>query len=287
MKKPDLPDYVVADIPKQVRAALEEDIGDGDLTASLIPEQARATATIITREAAVLCGAAWVDEVFRQLGGGVTVEWHATDGDRVQANETLCTLTGNTRQILTGERTALNFLQTLSGTATAARQFADAVAGKNITVLDTRKTLPGLRTAQKYAVLCGGCRNHRLGLYDAFLIKENHIAACGSITAAVERARALDPGKKVIIEVETAAELEEAIAAHPDQIMLDEFDPAGISMATAAHTAGITIEVSGSINRHQLSSLGDPDYPICVSSGAITKNVTAIDLSLRLIKPTA
>src|SRR5690606_23143176 len=169
-------------------------------------------------------GRAWVDEVFRQVGGDVTLTWHFADGDRVKANDVLCSLNGNSRQILSGERPALNFLQTLSATASAARRFADAVAGRPITILDTRKTLPGLRTAQKYAVLCGGCQNHRIGLYDAFLIKENHIAACGSITAAIQRARALAPDKRVIVEVETIAELEEAIAARPDQIMLDEFD---------------------------------------------------------------
>ncbi|MFN3713960.1 MAG: carboxylating nicotinate-nucleotide diphosphorylase [Alcanivoracaceae bacterium] len=282
MKSPELPDYVIADIPGQVRAALTEDIGSGDLTAQLIDADAQASATIITREDAVFCGQAWVNEVFGQLGGGVSIVWHAVDGERVAANRVLCTLRGNTRQILTGERTALNFLQTLSATATAARQYNDAVAGHPVTILDTRKTLPGLRTAQKYAVLCGGCHNHRIGLYDAFLIKENHIAACGSITAAIERARALAPDKKIIVEVETLVELEEAIAARPDQIMLDEFDINDRHKALAAYEAGITVEISGSVTPSTLKHMPSLEFPISVSSGSITKHVRAVDLSLRL-----
>ena len=288
MKKPEqpglaLPDYVINDIPLQVRAALQEDIGSGDITAQLIPADDRASATIITREDAVLCGRAWVDEVFHQVGGDVTLTWHFADGDRVKANDVLCSLNGNSRQILSGERPALNFLQTLSATASAARRFADAVAGRPITILDTRKTLPGLRTAQKYAVLCGGCQNHRIGLYDAFLIKENHIAACGSITAAIQRARALAPDKRVIVEVETIAELEEAIAARPDQIMLDEFDINDRNKALAAYEAGITVEISGSVTPTTLEHMPSLEFPICVSSGSITKHVRAVDLSLRLV----
>ncbi|KZY07956.1 nicotinate-nucleotide diphosphorylase (carboxylating), partial [Alcanivorax sp. HI0035] len=217
-----LPDYVRDDIQRNVSFALEEDIRSGDITAQLIDADSESTATIITRENAVMCGIPWADEVFRQLGD-VQIEWHVEDGDRLTADTTLCTLRGNTRQILTGERTALNFLQTLMGTATTARRYADAVAGTTVTILDTRKTLPGLRAGQKYAVLCGGCQNHRVGLYDAFLIKENHVAACGGITAAIERARALAPEKKIIVEVETLAELKEAAALKPDQIMLDNF----------------------------------------------------------------
>jgi len=283
VKKPELPAYVVNDIATQVRVALQEDIGSGDITAQLIPADARAKATIITREAATLCGTDWVDEVFRQVGGDVTVEWHFTDGDQVNANDTLCSLSGNTRQILTGERAALNLLQTLSGTATSAREYADAVADKPISILDTRKTLPGLRSAQKYAVLCGGCHNHRIGLYDAFLIKENHIAACGSISAAIERARALAPDRKVIVEVETVAELEEAIAARPDQIMLDEFDVSDRVRALAAYEAGITVEISGSVTPETLKGMQALAFPVCVSSGSITKHVRAVDLSLRLV----
>jgi nicotinate-nucleotide pyrophosphorylase (carboxylating) len=282
VKSPELPDYVIADIPRQVGAALEEDIGSGDLTAQLIDAGAQASATIITREDAVLCGRAWVEEVFRQLGDGVRIIWHAADGERVAANSVLCTLSGNTRQILTGERTALNFLQTLSATATASRRFADAVEGKTVTVLDTRKTLPGLRSAQKYAVLCGGCQNHRIGLYDAFLIKENHIAGCGSISEAIRRARALAPDKRVIVEVETLAELREAIAAAPDQIMLDEFDPADAQLAQDAIAAGIAIELSGSLTVDRLKEMAGLGFPVYVSSGALTKHVQAVDLSLRL-----
>ena len=206
-----LPDYVGDHLTRAVAFALEEDLGDGDLTAGLIAADDTATATILTREDAVLCGTAWAEEVFRQLGG-VSLEWHAKDGDRLAAGDVFCTLTGNTRRILTGERTALNFLQTMMATATTARRYADAVAGTRVTVLDTRKTLPGLRAAQKYAVLCGGCQNHRVGLYDAFLIKENHITACGSITAAIRAAREQGPGKKIIIEVENLDELREAAA---------------------------------------------------------------------------
>lgn len=282
MKKPELPAYVIADIPKQVRAALEEDVGSGDVTALLIPVEAQAVATIITREEAVLCGTDWVNEVFRQLGNSVLIDWHFSDGDQLPANATLCTLRGSSRQILTGERTALNFLQTLSGTATTARSYAATVADREVTILDTRKTLPGLRTAQKYAVLCGGCRNHRIGLYDAFLIKENHIAACGSITAAIQRARTLAPEKPVIVEVETVEELEEAIAARPDQIMLDEFDADARNKALAAYQAGITVEISGSVTTAMLREMPALAFPIVVSSGALTKHVRSVDLSLRL-----
>ena len=204
-----LPDYIRDDIARNVAFALEEDIRDGDITAQLIDADSTSTATIITREDAVMCGIAWADEVFRQLGD-VKLEWHVADGDRLTPDTTLCTLSGNTRQILTGERTALNFLQTLMGTATTARRYADAVAGSRVTILDTRKTLPGLRAGQKYAVLCGGCQNHRIGLYDAFLIKENHVAACGGITAAIdpvapEIMAGLPPTAVVIRPIQNAA----------------------------------------------------------------------------------
>ena len=274
-----LPDYVRDDIQRNVSFALEEDIRSGDITAQLIDADSESTATIITRENAVMCGIPWADEVFRQLGD-VQIEWHVEDGDRLTADTTLCTLRGNTRQILTGERTALNFLQTLMGTATTARRYADAVAGTTVTILDTRKTLPGLRAGQKYAVLCGGCQNHRVGLYDAFLIKENHVAACGGITAAIERARALAPEKKIIVEVETLAELEEAAALKPDQIMLDNFsvemlkEAAGMPIESALEVSGnLTVDNAGGLpkSRHWF-----------LSSGALTKHVQATDLSLRL-----
>lgn len=283
MKKIELPEYVLADIPKQVRAALEEDVGSGDITAQLIGADTGAEARIISREAAVMCGRAWADEVFRQLGGDVALEWHVADGDIVAADQLLCTLRGNSRQILTGERAALNFLQTLMGTATLTREYADAVAGKNVTLLDTRKTLPGLRTAQKYAVLCGGGQNHRLALYDAFLIKENHIAACGSISEAIARARSLAPERKVIVEVETRAELEEAIAAQPDQVMLDEFADQALAEALALFPEGITIELSGSFTLERLRKLPAQAVPVSISVGTLTKHVRAVDLSLRLV----
>ncbi|MEE2604322.1 MAG: carboxylating nicotinate-nucleotide diphosphorylase [Pseudomonadota bacterium] len=274
-----LPDYVRDDIQRNVSFALEEDIRSGDITAQLIDADSESTATIITRENAVMCGIPWADEVFRQLGD-VQIEWHVKDGDRLTADTTLCTLRGNTRQILTGERTALNFLQTLMGTATTARRYADAVAGTTVTILDTRKTLPGLRAGQKYAVLCGGCQNHRVGLYDAFLIKENHVAACGGITAAIERARALAPEKKIIVEVETLAELEEAAALKPDQIMLDNFS-ADMLQTAAESPAESALEVSGNLTVDNASAL--PQHrQWFLSSGALTKHVTATDLSLRL-----
>ncbi len=216
---PELP----ADLGTQVEAALAEDIGRGDLTAALVPAAQRVRGRVITREAAVLAGRAWVDETYRRLDPAVRLTWNAADGERIAAKQVLFELAGPARAVLTGERTALNFLQLLSGTATAARAYVDAVAGTRCRILDTRKTLPGLRTAQKYAVRCGGADNHRLGLFDQILIKENHIAAAGSITAALAAARASTPGVRVEIEVETLQELAEALAAGPDIIMLDEF----------------------------------------------------------------
>ncbi len=274
-----LPDYARADIARVVAFALQEDIGDGDITARLIPESAQAQATIVTREDAVMCGAPWAEEVFRQLGG-VDVQWHAGEGERLAAGTVFCTLSGNTRRILIGERTALNFLQTLMATASSARRYADAVAGTTVTVLDTRKTLPGLRAAQKYAVLCGGCENHRLGLYDAFLIKENHITACGSITAAIEQARRVAADKKIIIEVENLDELREAAALTPDQIMLDNFTPEMLAeaMSLAPHSA---LEISGNRTLDDVATLPD-SRPLYLSSGALTKHCQAVDLSLRL-----
>jgi len=274
-----LPDYVRDDIQRNVSFALEEDIRSGDITAQLIDADSETTATIITREEAVMCGIPWADEVFRQLGN-VQIEWHVEDGDRLAAETTLCTLSGNTRQILTGERTALNFLQTLMGTATTARRYADAVEGSNVIILDTRKTLPGLRAGQKYAVLCGGCRNHRIGLYDAFLIKENHVAACGGITAAIERARALAPEKKIIVEVETLAELEEAAQLKPDQIMLDNFSAEMLNNVGNA-TDLAALEVSGNLTLKNAKSLPE-NHNWLLSSGSLTKHVIATDLSLRL-----
>ena len=263
-----------------VALALAEDVGAGDLTAALIPEDARAEATVISRETAVLCGAAWFDAVFRQLDPRVAIDWRAADGDRIEPNQVLCTLRGPARALLTGERTALNFLQMLSGTATLARRFADTVAGTGATILDTRKTLPGLRLAQKYAVRCGGCQNHRIGLFDAVLIKENHIMAAGSITNAIAAARRLHPGVTVEVEVENLAELEEALAAGPDIVMLDNFDLA--TMAEAVRIAGgrVKLEASGNVSFDTVRQIAvtGVDY---ISIGGLTKDVRAVDLSMR------
>jgi len=281
MPRPQLTPQIQTDIQRMVHFALEEDIGTGDITAELIPADRIAEATIITREAAVLCGRPWVDEVFRQLDPSVSLDWQVDDGDAVTPNQLLVKIKGPARSLLTGERTALNFLQTLSGTATTAREFARLVAGSNIRILDTRKTLPGLRTAQKYAVTCGGCHNHRIGLYDAFLIKENHIAACGGIANAVTRAHKLHPGKPVEVEVETLDELNQALNAGADIIMLDNFSHDDAKRAVMLVNRRAKIEISGNVEAGSIAALIDiaPDY---VSSGALTKHVRAVDLSMRI-----
>lgn len=263
-----------------VALALAEDVGAGDLTTALIPEDARAEATVISRETAVLCGVAWFDAVFRQLDSRATVDWRAADGDRIEPNQVLCTLRGPARALLTGERTALNFLQMLCGTATLARRFADTVTGTSATILDTRKTLPGLRLAQKYAVRCGGCRNHRIGLFDAVLIKENHIMAAGSITHAIAAARRLHPGVTVEVEVESLAELEEALAARPDIVMLDNFDLATMTEAVRIAEGRVKLEASGNVNFDTVRQIAETgvDY---ISIGGLTKDVRAVDLSMR------
>jgi len=270
-----------ADIERSVRNALAEDIGSGDITAELIPADKIASATIITREAATLCGRAWVDEVFRQIDPEVALQWQVADGDRVAPDQTLVVLKGRARSLLTGERTALNFLQTLSGTASAAYEYAQLVKGTGIRILDTRKTIPGLRTAQKYAVRCGGCDNHRIGLFDAFLIKENHIAACGGIANAVAKARELHPGKPVEVEVETMDELTQALNAKADIIMLDNFSIADATDAVRLVNQRAKIEISGNISAASIQTLigVKPDF---VSSGALTKHVRAVDLSMRV-----
>ena len=219
------------DLGEQVAAALREDVGSGDVTARLVPETQVAHGRVITREDAVLCGQPWVDETFRRLDPSIRIDWHAHDGDRVRANQIVFEIQGPARAVLTGERTALNFLQLLSGTATQTRLFVDAVAGTGCTILDTRKTLPGLRTAQKYAVRCGGAQNLRIGLFDMVLIKENHIAAAGSISAAIAAAKRVSPGLKIEVEVESLAGLEEALAAAPDIVLLDNFDNATMAKA--------------------------------------------------------
>ena len=270
-----------ATIERDVRRALDEDIGGGDVTADLLPSNAIARARVITREAAVLCGRAWFEACFRALDAGVRVDWLAEDGAHVAAGALLCKLEGPARALVTGERTALNFLQTLSGTATATATFVDAIRGTRTTILDTRKTLPGLRLAQKYAVRIGGGANHRLGLHDAVLIKENHIATAGSISAAIAKARALHPGIMVETEVENFGELREALNAGADRIMLDEFELHELAQAVAEVDGRVPLEVSGSVGIDRVRAIAETgvDY---VSIGALTKHVRAIDLSMRI-----
>jgi nicotinate-nucleotide pyrophosphorylase (carboxylating) len=272
---------LTAEIEANVRRALLEDVGGGDITAQLIPAQRLAKATIISRDAAVIAGTAWVDAVFRQLDPRVAVHWQVADGDRVKPDQTLFHLEGPARSLLTGERSALNFLQMLSGVATRARYFADMVSGTQVKLLDTRKTLPGLRLAQKYAVTCGGCHNHRIGLYDAFLIKENHIAACGGIAEAVAAAHRIAPGKPVEVEVESLAELGMALDAGADIIMLDELSLDDMREAVRLTAGRARLEASGGINDDTLRVIAETgvDY---ISIGAMTKDVKAVDLSMRL-----
>ncbi len=269
------------DIIECVRRALAEDIGDGDITAQLIPADTLASATVITREAAVLCGQPWVNEVFRQVDPGVTLSWAVEEGAEVDADQLLLTLRGPARSLLTGERAALNFLQTLSGTATITRHYVNLLAGSGITLLDTRKTIPGLRLAQKYAVRIGGGTNHRIGLYDAFLIKENHIAACGSVQQAVRRAREIAADKPVEVEVENLEELRQALEAGADIIMLDNFSDADIRTAGDLVAGRARLEISGNVTSETIARLSGfrVDY---ISSGALTKHCHAIDLSMRI-----
>ncbi len=270
-----------AEIDATVRRALAEDVGSGDITAQLIPAERLAHASVITREAAVISGVAWVDAVFRQLDPRVAVHWQVADGERVQADQVLFNLEGPARALLTGERTALNFLQTLSGVATNCRHYADLVEGTGVKLLDTRKTLPGLRLAQKYAVTCGGCHNHRIGLYDAFLIKENHIAACGSIAQAIVAAHRIAPGKPVEVEVESLDELEQALQAGADIVMLDELSLDDMRTAVDLARGRAKLEASGGIGEEMLLAVAQTgvDY---ISIGALTKHVRAVDLSMRL-----
>jgi nicotinate-nucleotide pyrophosphorylase (carboxylating) len=270
-----------AEITANVRTALAEDIGSGDITAQLIPAERMAQARIITREAATICGTAWVDEVFRQLDPRVQVQWHTADGERAMQDQTLFTLEGPARALLSGERSALNFLQLLSGVASRCREYADLVEGTAVQLLDTRKTLPGLRLAQKYAVTCGGCHNHRIGLYDAFLIKENHIAACGGIAQAVASARQIAPGRPVEVEVENLEELQQALDAGADIIMLDELDDDDMRTAVSLNAGRAKLEASGGVNKTTLRGIAETgvDY---ISIGTLTKDVKAIDLSMRL-----
>ena len=267
-------------ILQAVHAALAEDVGSGDVTARLIPEDARGRAHVISREDAVLCGMAWFNAVFQCLDERVQVHWAARDGDAVAPDQVLCRLEGPARALLTGERSALNFLQTLSGTATLARRYAEAVAGLPVRILDTRKTIPGLRLAQKYAVRTGGCHNHRSGLYDGILIKENHIAAAGSITAAVQAARALDTGLKVEVEVEHLDQVREALAAGADILLLDNFPLAELEAAVARNAGQAQLEASGGVNLQTVRAIAATGVDF-VSVGGLTKDVRALDLSLR------
>lgn len=274
--------FYLKDVASTVARALAEDLGDGDVTAALINSAQQAQATIITRQSATIAGAPWVNEVFRQVDPSIDIVWRVTEGQSVLQDTTLFELTGPAASILTAERSALNFLQTLSATATAAHRYASLVEGAKTQILDTRKTLPGMRLAQKYAVLIGGGSNHRIGLFDAFLIKENHIVAAGGIAQAIARARAANPSLKLEIEVESLDELSEAIAAQPDWIMLDNFDDASLQKAVASTPSSIKLEVSGGIESDddikRIASLG-VDY---ISIGAMTKHIQATDLSLRM-----
>jgi nicotinate-nucleotide pyrophosphorylase (carboxylating) len=272
------------DLTETVARALAEDVGSGDVTADLLPAGAHGRARVVTRETAVLCGTGWFDEVFRQIDPAVEVSWRARDGDPVTAGQVLCELRGPARALLTGERTALNFLQTLSGTATAARRFAEAVRHTRAAILDTRKTLPGLRSAQKHAVRCGGGRNHRLGLYDLVLIKENHILAAGSIAVAVASARRRHPGLTVEVEVEDLSELDEALAAGADIVLLDNFTLGDLRAAVERTAGRARLEASGNVDLATVASVAETgvDY---VSVGGITKHVRAVDLSMRFDAP--
>src|SRR5581483_5965602 len=273
-----------ADLADQVEAALREDIGSGDVTAQLVPEAQRVRGRVVTRDNAVLCGRPWAEETFRRLDAGLHLAWRAADGDQVLAGAVLFEIEGRARPILTGERTALNFLQLLSATATQASRFAAAVAGTGCTVIDTRKTIPGLRSAQKYAVRCGGGRNHRMGLYDMVLIKENHIAAAGSISSAIGAARRVANGVKVEVEVESLAELEEARRAGPDIVLLDDFSLEDLAAAVALNRSlgrRVALEASGSVSLETVRAIAATGIDF-VSSGSLTKNVRAVDLSMRL-----
>ena len=276
------------EIIESVRIALKEDLGgttpldvSADITAQLIPAKQQLTATLITREPCVFVGKAWINQVFEQLDPTINIRWHAQDGDTLDNNATICEISGSARIILIGERTAMNFTQTLSGTATQTANYVALLKGSSTELLDTRKTIPGLRYAQKYAVTCGGGRNHRIGLFDAFLIKENHIMACGSIASAVATAKQQAPNKLVEVEVESLTELQAAIDAQADVIMLDNFSLADTQTAVQITNKRAKLEVSGNITNEHLSQLAavGVDY---ISSGAITKHVQAIDLSLRV-----
>ncbi len=275
-------DTIRADITRQVAAALKEDIHTGDITAQLIPVNKKNTAEVITREECVVCGQDWVNETFHQIGNTDNIKWHVTEGEVVAPNTLLLTIKGNSRSLLTAERTALNFLQLLSGIATKAKHYSQWVKHTHIKILDTRKTLPGLRTAQKYAVAIGGCHNHRIGLFDAFLIKENHIAACGGIVQAITAARNLELTKLVEIEVESLEELQLALEGNADVIMLDNFSENMLEQISHIDKRASKYEVSGNIDERavKMALKYNVDY---ISIGDLTKNNTVIDLSMRIL----
>jgi nicotinate-nucleotide pyrophosphorylase (carboxylating) len=283
--------YLKQQLPQEITRAvadsLREDLGGEidaslDITASLIPADSQGVATIITREHGVFCGQMWAEEVFKQLGGEVTIEWHVQDGDTVEPNQTLCTLSGPSRALLTGERNAMNFIQTLSGCATIVAEYAKQLEGTNTRLLDTRKTIPGLRSALKYAVTCGGGYNHRIGVFDAYLIKENHIIACGGINQAISTAKRLNPGKPVEVETESLAELQLAIDAGADIIMLDNFTTDMMREAVAINAGRAALENSGNVTLETIREYAETgvDY---ISVGALTKHLKAMDLSMRFI----
>ncbi len=269
----------LAQVHRDVTLALLEDVGEGDITAALLPETLEVQATIVSREPMLLCGQAWSDGVFKTADPSIKIDWYVTESSYLDEPQRLCTLKGKARAILTAERAALNFLQTLSGTATTTRRYATRLQGYPVTLLDTRKTLPGLRYAQKYAVRCGGGMNHRIGLYDAYLIKENHIRACGSLTDAILRARSLHPEKFLEVEVETLAELKEALSACPDRILLDNFTLEMMREAVQLNKNALPLEVSGGVDEETIASIAAIGIQ-CISVGALTKHLRAIDLSL-------
>jgi len=279
MQKP--PEHIVRD---NVLSALQEDVGDGDLTAALVAEDSKASANIVARENCVLAGRPWADEVFDQVDSRITIEWQHQDGDRIGAGETLCQLAGPARALLTGERCALNFLQTLSATATETAKYVAAVAHTDARILDTRKTLPGLRHAQKYAVLCGGGNNHRIGLFDAMLVKENHIASAGGIAAAVTKARAVNDAVMLEVEVETLEQLREALSVGVTRILLDNFDNEALRTAVALNqevgNPPADLEASGGLTLDELRAVAETGVDF-ISVGALTKHVRAVDLSMR------
>ena len=267
------------DLLRTVRAALDEDIGSGDITAALIPQEQTTTATVICRETAVVCGQAWFNAVFAELDSRISITWLVRDGDTVRDNESLCTLSGPARPILTGERTALNFLQTLSATATHARRYAEAIADLPARILDTRKTIPGLRRAQKYAIRVGGCENHRTGLYDGILIKENHIAAAGSISKAVMNAGSANPDVMIEVEVENDEQIQQALTAGAERLLLDNFSLPALTAAVQAVAGRAELEASGGITLENLRETARTGVDF-ISIGALTKDIHAIDLSM-------